>query len=689
MPLRLRPRNALAAVLASSVSAVACGSGGGGSTFKPPPADGGSGDTGTLDSSLTGDGGSSDSSFISNRTVTGLSITPAQVTIQSLNGAASKQQFQAVAQFSDGTSSPVTGAGWSRDDPQVGAVDGSGLYTASGSVGGIVDITATYQGQTAAAKLIVQLHVQQNPGNVAGSVQTSLQGATTKDTTITWAYPYDGTVFPRGVVEAPLMWMNGAASDQYLVSLTSPTFELETYVTAATGRYDFDAATWQEFTDSTSGAAELKVSRWNGTAATVATDLHWTIAPASMRGTIYYWAINTGRVMRIQPGATAPDDFLGPSVTCPSCHTVSANGQNLLMNEGSWPQESSFNYDLKASSTTYSGFSSNNNGASQWALPGVSPDGTVVVENWAPLRGNIATQTGAFVASTGVAIPTTGLEGNQLWMPAFSPDAKLIAYVDSTTKDLRAYDWDPVGLKATNDRLIVASAANAAQPQIQFPTASPDHLWIIYGRGTALGSLGVPGDLYVASVASPGTEIPLATLNGTTYPFAAGTRDLDLDYEPTFAPVAAGGYFWVVFHSRRTWGNAITGPAYTAEGSGVKQLWVAAFDQAPAAGKDPSHAAFYLPGQDATTLNMRGYWALDPCEGDGLGCQSGTQCCGGYCAPAAGDAGAAPDGGGFVCASSTNGCAQDGDKCTVSSDCCGASAGTTCINGVCSEPPPQ
>ena len=165
---------------------------------------------------------------------------------------------------------------------------------------------------------------------------------------------------------------------------------------------------------------------------------------------------------------------------------------------------------------------------------------------------------------------------------------------------------------------------------------SPDHQWIVYARGTALGSLGVPGDLYVASVATPGTEIPLAALNGTGYPFAAGARDLDLDYEPTFAPVAAGGYFWVVFHSRRTWGNAITGAAYNGEGSGVKQLWVAAFDQAPAAGKDPSHAAFYLPGQDATTLNMRGYWALDPCEGDGLGCQSGTECCGGYCAPGAG-----------------------------------------------------
>ncbi|HEX3345192.1 MAG TPA: hypothetical protein VHS09_11500, partial [Polyangiaceae bacterium] len=471
---------AFASVIVASVSAAACGSSGG--AFKPPGDDGGGTDGGALrDSSLTGDDGG-DSSFISNRTVTGLSITPGQVTIQSLNGAAATQQFAAVAQFSDGTSAPITGATWTRDDPQVGAIAGSGLYTANGSQGGVVDVSASYQGKAATAKLIVQLHVQQNPGNVAGNVQTALEGATTADTTVTWAYPYDATVLPRGVAEAPLMWMNGAAGDQYLVSLSSPTFQLESFVTAATGRYDFDAATWQEFTDSTSGAAELKVARWDGTAATVAVDQHWTVAPASMRGTIYYWAINTGRVMRIQPGATTPDDFLGASVTCPSCHTVSANGQNLLMNEGTWPQETSFNYDLKAGSTSYSGFSSNNNGASQWALPGVSPDGTVVVENWAPLRGNIGTQTGAFLAATGAAIPSTGLEGNQLWMPAFSPDGKLLAYVDATTKDLRAYDWDPVGMKATNDRLIVASSVNATQPQIQFPTVSPDHLWIIYAR---------------------------------------------------------------------------------------------------------------------------------------------------------------------------------------------------------------
>lgn len=623
----------------------------------------------------------SDGSLVSNKTLVSIAVSPNNASIESVNGSAATQQFKVIATYSDNSVSPVSGASWTRDNPQVGDIASSGLYTASGVQGGAVNISASVGGKNATATLLVKLHLEENPGNVGGSVQTSLGGATTPDTMTTWAYPYDATVFPRGEGQAPLMWMNGGATDQYEVKVTSPTFELDAFITAASGRYDFAQKDWSEFVDSTTGAAALHVTRWNGTAATVVTDQKWTIAPASMRGTIYYWAINTGRVMRIQPGATMPDDFLGASTTCPSCHTVSANGQSLLMNEGNWPNETSFNYDLKGSTNAYSGFAVTS-GASQWALPGLSPDGTTVVENFANLRGPIGVQTGAFDSATGNAIASTGLESHQLGMPAFSPDGKLLAYVDMSTNDLRAWDWDPVNKKATNDRLIVPSSANSGQPQIQFPTVSPDHQWIIYGRGTSLGSLGVPGDLYAASVSSPGTEISLGNLNGTNYPFAAGARDKDLDYEPTFAPVAAGGYFWVVFHSRRTWGNAITGQAYVQEGQGVKQLWVAAFDQAPKANTDPSHPAFYLPGQDATTLNMRGYWALDPCKGNGQGCSAGVDCCGGYCAAGG------PDGG-LVCSSTSSGCSQAGDKCAKTSDCCGAATGVTCINGACAEPPPQ
>jgi hypothetical protein len=656
---------------------VGCGSPGSGGV-SPGSDDGGA--------SVDGDDAGDDASLIGTRTLVGLAVSPAQTTLVVGSGAQAAQQLQAVGTYSDGSTAPLTSSvTWTRDAPGIGNVDGSGLFTALGTLGGTVAVTASYAGLSAHASILVKLRYDENPGQVPVPVQQALAGATTPDPTVKWAYPYDGTVFPRGLGETTLMWLGGAATDSYYVHVTSATFELNSYATAPQQWFDFTTTAWQELLDSTSGDVEVKVSRWDGTSATTLCDLHWTVGNGSMRGTIYYWALSTGpfatgRVMRIKPGSLTYEDVLGSNVTCPGCHTVSASGKTLVLNEGAWPQETSVVYDFASSSNVFSGLP-NPSGASEWALSALSPDGAVVVENFAPLYGTLGVRTGAFDSATGAAVPGTGLDGKQLFMPTFAPDGKLLAYVDATTHDLRAIDWDPVSRRAQNDRLIVPSAANAGAPLIQYPTLSPDHLWIVYQRGSSYGSLGTPGDLYAASVASPGAEIPLDALDGTTYAFAAGDRDRHLNYQPTFAPVAAGGYFWLVFHSRRTWGSKLTQPAYVSKGLGVKQLWVAAFDQSPKAATDPSHVPFYLGGQNPDTLNMRGYWALEPCKADGLGCQSGTECCGGYCD--------APDGGAPVCMGQPSSCAQNGDRCALTSDCCNAPQGVTCINAVCSEPPPK
>ena len=654
---------------------------------------------------LAGDGGlggDAASPLVNGKAVTALTIDPAQATLVT-DGSPATLQFRALATLSDGSSADVSSSvAWGWDQPALGGVDGAGLYTATGALGGVVAVGASLGGKSGAAVLTVKLALPVDLGGTAPGAQGPLQGATGQDPNALLAYPYDRTVFPRGIGEAPLMWLGAAASDVYFVHVSSPTFDYQAFFVAPAGRYDFDATVWQRFTDSTSGGAEMKLARWNGAAATVVADQKWTVAPGSMRGTVYYWSVNAESVVRLTAGATAPENFLGSSGPaenhapyCPSCHTVSADGSRLVMNEGTWgiapsPQEASYLYDLRTDASagpflpnTQTSICETDGCPSEWGLAAVSPDGTTVVENFSPLRGQIGQTTGAFDSSTAQPIPGTGLEGKKLCMPAFSPDGLLLAYVDCTTMDLRAFDWDPAGKKATNDRLLEASARNPGAPQIQYPTVSPDHQWVAYARGPALGSLGNPGDLYAASVGSPGSEVALGALNGTGYPFAAGSRDLDLNFEPTFAPVASGGYFWIVFHSRRTWGNAITKAAYVKEGSGVKQLWVSAFDQSPRAGLDPSHAAFHLPGQSTTLangmdpINMRAYWALGPCKADGLACGSGSDCCGGYCAGSGGGSG--------TCGSASSGCSRDGEKCAAASDCC--EPNDRCINGYCAQPP--
>jgi hypothetical protein len=239
---------------------------------------------------------------------------------------------------------------------------------------------------------------------------------------------------------------------------------------------------------------------------------------------------------------------------------------------------------------------------------------------------------------------------------------------------------------------------------ITWPSVSPDGQWIIYARADSFDTRGGNGDLYLASAVNPNVEIRLAKANGDGYPFAAGARDLSWNYEPSFAPVANGGYFWVVFTSRRTYGNTLTGQAEPCMGAcatdpscatdscastcactsatEVKQLWVVAIDQNPTPGVDPSHAPFHLTGQDETNLAMRGFMALPPCLADGETCSSGTDCCGRFCS-------SNPDGGSPMCSTTPPACSPDGSGCTTTSDCCGAATGSTCINSVCSEPTPK
>ena len=167
----------LLSALAAAVWPVACGSSpSGGSGFTPDASttgsEGGTGDGGSLlDDSSAGDG-----SLVNNKTVTGLTISPDQASIQSLDGMPATQQFQAIAQFSDNTTGPIAGATWSANDPQVGSV-ASGLFTASGSQGGTVSISASYGGKSATATLVVKLHLEENPGNVSGSVQGAIPGS--------------------------------------------------------------------------------------------------------------------------------------------------------------------------------------------------------------------------------------------------------------------------------------------------------------------------------------------------------------------------------------------------------------------------------------------------------------------------------------------------------------------------------
>ena len=155
-------------------------------------------------------------------------------------------------------------------------------------------------------------------------------------------------------------------------------------------------------------------------------------------------------------------------------------------------------------------------------------------------------------------------------------------------------------------------------------------------------------------------------------------------------PVSSGGYAWVVFTSRRMYGNVATIPPFCSDPRGVdlhanmttntnittKKLWVAAIDINAAPGSDSSHPGFYLPAQELLAGNARGFWVLDPCRADDTSCLTGDQCCNGFCQPNGLD-------GALVCSTRRPDyvCSGIQELCTTAADCCDAAA--LCINQFC------
>ncbi len=534
-----------------------------------------------------------------------LVIDPAMATITLEDGVTPELQLTAKL---DGVA--VT-ALWTSEASFLGAVDDNGLVAISGNYGGHIEVEAIHEGQQAQADIDVLFKKTITPPEVTDADKLLLDGAINPDVEAVLAYPYDQMVYPKGLPSPELMWNGSAAGDKYLIHFTHPLLDVKVYATAEPpSRLSIEQSLWNSMASTVNGdQMSVKIHRLKAgdVAASVVADDTWTITSEPLIGSVYYWANSLGRVLRINPGALAPEDFLlaGGQDGCSTCHSVSANGKTLIVGGDIGVST----WDLVKNAPTID-ITSVGKPIRNWAMAAISPDGTVVVENGEMnLPGPPGGSDGMWDAVTGAKLMNTGLEGITLNMPAFSPDGSKLAYVDHTSLALSVYNYDATLKQVSSPVELVIPGNDPALNGITFPSMSPDGKWIVYHRGAYPSSLDTrfsPGDLYIASSEVPGQEVRLANANGDLYPFAAGERDRFWNYEPTFAPRTSGGYAWIVFTSRRTYGNRLIGTKDEA-----KQLWMMAIDENPMPGIDPSHAGFWMPGQDVNTLNMRGFWALE------------------------------------------------------------------------------
>ncbi|MFT3926906.1 MAG: hypothetical protein QM778_30450 [Myxococcales bacterium] len=606
-----------------------------------------------------------------------------------------------------GTVAPGNGQGNPGDGDAKGDGDGDGDPAGDGDGDGDGDAEPDVPGdQPLDAPYAVDQCGADNPAGLSADKLGKLM-AGGSSTGMRVLYPYEGTVFPRGL-KAPLMMWDGSNADAIYLHISAKGFDYKGCLKpTANGRIQIPANVWTQAGARTQGPAEpfsIELSFLSGDTARGPLTRKLVIANATLSGSIFYNSYETsgggfgggGAIQRIQPGKDAAQ--FARQGTCTGCHSVSANGSRLVASEATGITGTGSVYQIAPMTPANPAPS---HGIASGSFVGISPDGSVYVSSASSLtvgpllNGGVlppaAASSGLYETDSGNAVNNSGIPTTAM-MPTFSPDGNLLVFNDNAQSSghaLSLMDYDAKNRKVANARSIYSHAT--LYPG--WPFLLPDNGGAVFalgsdsafdGNGVGISAAiarGPESDIYVVDVKSKQAtllakamgfdKVADASSNKTYLPF--GSEELHQAYYPTVSPVASGGYFWIFFDSMRHYGN-----------QGFKrQLWGSAL-KVSADGKytgDPSSPAFYVSGQDFDTSNHRAFTALDPCKKDGDGCRSGADCCGGYCNfPPAGEFTVDQLG---MCSSTKQECAKDGERCSDVSDCCGEA--TQCINRYCGD----
>ena len=310
---------------------------------------------------------------------------------------------------------------------------------------------------------------------------------------------------------------------------------------------------------------------------------------------------------------------------------------------------------------------------------------------------------------TGAAPGNSGL-GKVGW-PTFAPDGSAVVYQHQIVSSKAYISWSPSDINTVAGAQADLWISNV--PSTSATTATPTRLNWLNGLNasgasylpTTSRTVSAPTAYHSGNLNIGFRQADNCSNSGT----AMSVYDNQLNYLPAINPTQAGGFNWVVFTSRRMYGNQAYANPWDADpnqtcstcvttagalqycnysgqsctigtncsaATPTKKLWVAALDGTYTPGTDPSHPAFYLPGQELAAGNSNGYWVNSACGAVGSTCSSNDDCCGG--------SGASPTN---VCkittAPSTKTCQAVGGACVAAGAVCNtAGSPGDCCNGL-------
>ena len=371
-------------------------------------------------------------------------------------------------------------AAWSLDRGDLGAIDTGGTFTASGTFSGSATVTAVFGAHIGTTTVTVRISVTNHGGAPSGDAGPAGYGgvggegpggpgdpavfAGTPTTPaspaeLSFVYPYDQTVWPRGLKAPLLQWTTTHTATAVFIHLSQADFDFKGYYKFNAGltgqqlmRQPIDEAAWDQATHGNQGDAlhaEVTIAATDGVIGPIAED--WIVAPDVLQGTVYYGTYDSvlnlddagqpqGAVLKIQPGVSAPT-LAVPSLRgkCHVCHEVSANGSTLFTANGiTWDNGLGGSYDLTNGGALIKAYdqTAQVNGVGYYDVEGkftyggIYPDGTFALANSMDNWWSFREASNIFSRDTLLAIPSTGFTNlvTQAVTPSFSPDGLHIAF---------------------------------------------------------------------------------------------------------------------------------------------------------------------------------------------------------------------------------------------------------------------